>query len=79
MIPATTAEAFAAAQLERRFRPPRAGDDDLDTRLWRAQRDYIRALGDSPLRQRYPSMPLFLRAVETAILSGNGNEFTGHY
>jgi len=79
VIPATTAEAFAAAQLERRSRPPRAADDLLENRLERARRDYVRALGDSPLRQRYPSLNLFLRAVETAILSGNGNQFTSCY
>ena len=79
MIPAQSAESFAAAQLERQFRPPRAADDLLENRLWRAQRDYIKALGDSPLRLKYPSLPLFLRAVESAILSGGGDEFTGHY
>ena len=79
MIPAQSAESFAAAQLERQFRPPRAADDLLENRLWRAQRDYIKALGDSPLRLKYPSLPLFLRAVESAILSGGGDAFTGHY
>ena len=79
MIPLQSAESFAAMRLERQFRPPRAGDDLLENRLERARRDYIKALGDSPLRMKYPSLPLFLRAVETAILSGGGNEFTSHY
>ncbi len=81
MIPAQSAERFAAMQLqlERRFRPPRAADDPIESRLERARRDYVRALGDSPLRMKYPSLNLFLHAVETAILSGNGNEFTSCY
>ena len=79
MIPAQSAESFAAMRLERQYRPPRAGDDLLENRLERARRDYIKALGDSPLRLKYPSLNLFLRAVETAILSGGGNEFTSHY
>ena len=79
MIPATTAESFAAAQLERRSRPPRAGDDPIENRLERARRDYIRALGDSPLRLKYPSLNLFLHAVETAIAVNGGDEFTSHF
>ena len=79
MIPLATAEQFAAAMLERQSRPGRAADEPLDVRLWRAQRDYIRALGNSPLRLKYPSLTLFLRAVETAILCGGGNQFTTRY
>ena len=76
MIPAPTAEQFAAAQMERQWR---TAADPIEDRLWRAKRDYIKALGNSPLRQKYPSLPLFLRAVESAIAVNGGNEFTGHY
>ena len=79
MIPAQSAESFAAMRLERQFRPPRPGDDPIENRLERARRDYIRALGNSPLRLKYPSLNLFLHAVETAIAVNGGNEFTSHY
>jgi len=79
VIPAQSAESFAAMRLERQFRPPRAGDDPIENRLERARRDYIRALGDSPLRLKYPSLPLFLRAVESAIAHNSGDQFTIHY
>ncbi len=80
MIPLQSAESFAAAQLAHQYRAAARGcDDPLDTRLWRARRDYVKALGSSPLRLKYPSLPLFLRAVESAIAVNGGNEFTGHY
>ena len=79
MIPAQSAESFAVSWLERQFRPPRAADDPIESRLERARRDYVRALGDSPLRLKYPSLNLFLRAVETAIAVNGGDEFTSHF
>ena len=79
MIPAQSAESFAVSWLERQFRPPRAADDPIESRLERARRDYVRALGDSPLRLKYPSLNLFLRAVESAIAHNSGDQFTIHY
>ena len=79
MIPLQSAESFAAMQLERQYRPLRAADDLLENRLWRARRDYVKALGNSPLRLKYPSLPLFLRAVESAIAFNSGDEFSSHF
>lgn len=76
MIPAQSAESFAAAQLAHQWRTATAPIED---RLWRARRDYIKALGDSPLRLKYPSLNLFLRAVESAIAFNGGDQFTSHY